>query len=286
MAGSFSSVNGQPRTNLARLNVDGTLDSVFATAAGATTEFVYSVALQTDGKVLVGGTFTQLGGVPRNYVGRINADGTIDPDFIPNADNAVSAIAVQSDGSVLLGGSFSTIAGQTRWNIARLQSVGLSTEHLDYDGSTLTWMRDGPGPEVWRTSFEYSTNGVTWTNLAAGSRISGGWQIPDLSLPPGATIRARGYVTGGEYNGSSWFIESLLPTVAILTDDSSFGVMSNQFGFNLRSVGNPIVLVQGSTNLTQWTSLYTNTMSNGSLYFSDPDSTNAPQRFYRARLWP
>ncbi|MBX7186267.1 MAG: delta-60 repeat domain-containing protein, partial [Vicinamibacteria bacterium] len=57
LAGSFTSVLGQPRHYLARLNADGTLDAAFDPNPDVP---VYSVALQADGKILVGGDFTSL----------------------------------------------------------------------------------------------------------------------------------------------------------------------------------------------------------------------------------
>ena len=84
--------------------------------------------VQPDGKILIGGDFTMLspnGGAPvtRNYIARLNADGTLDTAFNPNANNIVNAIAVQADGKILVGGNFNIIGGQTRFNIARLDPV-------------------------------------------------------------------------------------------------------------------------------------------------------------------
>src|ERR1035438_912403 len=47
--------------------------------------FVYATAIQPDGRILVGGSFTTLGGQPRSCVGRLNADGTLDTAFNPGA---------------------------------------------------------------------------------------------------------------------------------------------------------------------------------------------------------
>ena len=245
--------------------------------------------MQADGKILVGGAFINLGGQSRTYIGRLNANGTLDTSFNPGVGGinpGVSSLALQADGKILVGGTFTTLAGQSRTNIGRLKNSGPATQSLTFDGANLTWTRGGTSPEVSRTTFEYSSNAVTWTSLGAGSRVSGGWQLGGVSLPPGATIRARGYVTGGQYNGSGWFVESLLPTIAILTHDGSFGVVSNRFGFNIRGVGSQMVVVEGSSNLVQWTPLYTNALSSGQLYFSDPGWTQIPLRFYRARLLP
>ena len=83
------------------------------------------VVVQPDGKVLIGGDFTTLapnGGpaVTRGHIARVNADGTLDTAFDPNANSFVFAIAVQPDGKILVGGSFTNIGGQTRNSIARL----------------------------------------------------------------------------------------------------------------------------------------------------------------------
>ncbi|PTT16166.1 hypothetical protein DBR12_21035, partial [Acidovorax sp. HMWF029] len=85
---------------------------------------VYSLALQPDGKVLVGGLFTTLGGQARSNIARFNADGTLDAGFNPNANNTVYSVTVQPDGKVLMGGAFTTVGGQARNRIARLNADG------------------------------------------------------------------------------------------------------------------------------------------------------------------
>ena len=83
---------------------------------------VRALALQADGKILVGGFFTSIGGQTRNRIARLNSDGSLDASFDPNAGNdGVYALAVQSDGKILVGGAFTFISGQTRNRIARLK---------------------------------------------------------------------------------------------------------------------------------------------------------------------
>src|SRR3989440_5005748 len=74
------------------------------------------VVVQPDGKILIGGDFTALapnGGasVPRNRIARLNADGTLDATFDPNANSVVRSIALQPDGKILVGGNFTNIGG-------------------------------------------------------------------------------------------------------------------------------------------------------------------------------
>jgi uncharacterized delta-60 repeat protein len=85
---------------------------------------VYTLLLQPDGKILVGGQFTTLGGQPRSNIGRLNPDGTLDADFNPGADGLVYTLLLQPDGKILVGGNFTTLGGQPRSNIGRLNPDG------------------------------------------------------------------------------------------------------------------------------------------------------------------
>jgi hypothetical protein len=69
----------------------------------------------------------------------------------------------------------------------------------------------------------------------------------------------------------------------VQTGDASFGVRSNQFGFNITWANDAVVVVEACTNLANpaWSRVGTNTLTNGSSYFSDPRWTNYPNRFYR-----
>ena len=223
LGGGFTTLGGQTRNRLGRLNADGTVDMGFNPGASGDSyhTYVYSLALQADGEILVGGSFTTLGGQTRNGIGRLNADGTLDSTFNPGASSAVYSLALQGDGEILVGGSFTTLGGQTRYNIGRLNNTEPATQNLSYDGSTITWLRGGTSPEVWRTTFDCSTNATGWMSLGEGTRIAGGWQLSGVSLPLGGTIRARGHVTGGCYNASGWFVETYSGDIVFLTQPAS-----------------------------------------------------------------
>ena len=113
------------RNRIARLNPDGTLDAVFNPNANGT---VYAIAVQADGKILLGGDFTTLspnggGAATRNRIARLNPDGTLDTVINPNASSTIFAIAVQADGKILASGNFTSIGGQARNRIARLDAT-------------------------------------------------------------------------------------------------------------------------------------------------------------------
>ncbi|MFL6283527.1 MAG: Calx-beta domain-containing protein [Pyrinomonadaceae bacterium] len=108
VGGTFTSVQGTPRSKLALLNGDGTLDTSFDPGAG-TDYAAESMALQPDGKLIISGGFNTIGGVVRRRVARLNADGSVDTSFastFTDNDPTVTAIALQSDGKVVVGGSF------------------------------------------------------------------------------------------------------------------------------------------------------------------------------------
>jgi hypothetical protein len=100
--------------------------------------------------------------------------------------------------------------GQSRSRIARLNNTGPATQTLRYDGTNLTWLRAGSSPEVWRTTFEHSIDGLAWTHLGTGKRISGGWQLSDVSVTSSGILRARGYSIGGKWNSSGGIVEATL----------------------------------------------------------------------------
>jgi len=104
---------------------------------------INAIVVQPDGKILIGGNFTILrpnGGpiVTRNRIARLNADGTLDTSFNPNANSTVNSIALQADGKILVGGFFSgagSIGGATRNFIARLDPITGLADSFDPNAS-------------------------------------------------------------------------------------------------------------------------------------------------------
>ena len=109
----------------------GAVDSFDPNANGA----VMSLAYQPDGKLLMGGDFTEVASTPRNRLARLNADDTLDAGFDPDVNGTVYAIAVQPDGTIWIGGSFTTVGGVTRNRIALINADGtLNAADPDADG--------------------------------------------------------------------------------------------------------------------------------------------------------
>ncbi len=111
--GQFSEINGVTARNVARFDANGTVDAAFTAVATATggSETVSQVALQPDGKVLICGDFSALGGQPRPAIARLLPTGQLDAGFVPalagNSTlhvNEITSVALQPDGQVLLSG--------------------------------------------------------------------------------------------------------------------------------------------------------------------------------------
>jgi uncharacterized delta-60 repeat protein len=209
VGGYFLTLGDQPRNYIGLLYADGSLDDAFNPGAN---DYVYSLAVQADGKIQVGGNFTTLGGQARNRMGRLNNDGTLDLTFNPGASGCVYSLGQEADGTTLVGGSFTTLGGQPRNGIGRLNNIEPAVQSLACEAANVTWMRSGSSPEVSRTTIEVSTNGNDWTSLGTAARITGGWELTGVSVPANAAIRARGLATGGQYNRSSWIVETTIAT--------------------------------------------------------------------------
>ena len=107
---------------------------------------VKAVAVQDDGRIVIGGEFTSVNGTNRNHLARLNADGSLDAAFDPGAGDKVLSLTVQPDGKILVGGGFTTLGGTNRSYIGRLNA----------DGSLDTGFNPGANDWVW--SLALATN--------------------------------------------------------------------------------------------------------------------------------
>ena len=125
VGGYFTNYDGVLSNYIIRLNSDGSIDNTFVIGDGFNS-LVITIVLQSDGKILVGGYFTNYDGVLSNYIIRLNSDGSIDNTFVTGAgfDGIVNIIELQSDGKILVGGNFNNYSGASSNYIIRLNSNG------------------------------------------------------------------------------------------------------------------------------------------------------------------
>lgn len=125
VVGNFTQYNGVSVNRIVRLNIDGSIDSGFQTGTGFNNN-VYAIAIQGDGKIIVGGQFTSYNGISSNRIVRLNTNGTIDMDYTIGIgfDNIVYAIEIQLDGKAIIGGSFTSYSSVPINRLTRLNSNG------------------------------------------------------------------------------------------------------------------------------------------------------------------
>ncbi len=165
---------------LMRLLPDGAAEPGFSVSASSIKTF----QLQTDGEVVLGGSFSDVNGVNRPGLARVTSAGAVDTGFsAPDLSQFNSGtVVIQPDGRILLA------ADVLR---RRLNDPAISS--FAKDSGTLRWLRSGAAPEVGQVTFElWDAVGNQWQALPEPSRITGGWAIPSAGLPADGVIRARG----------------------------------------------------------------------------------------------
>jgi uncharacterized delta-60 repeat protein len=214
IAGSFDSVNGTERHEIARLNADGSLDPTFQNGmagvgryfGGSYATQVHALALQPDGKVLIGGYSDSVNGVSRHGIARLNPDGSLDAAFQNGMLGVqgweIDAIAVQSDGKVLIGGGFAQLNGSVAYNFARLNTDGsrdtgytakigsVYSIALQHDGKAViggAFLVSSPPTHTapWLDVARFNTNGTMDTNFWNGRIFSvDSRDVPAIAVQP------------------------------------------------------------------------------------------------------
>ncbi|GAA3998542.1 delta-60 repeat domain-containing protein [Hymenobacter fastidiosus] len=269
IAGGFTVYNGTPVSILARLNANGTLDATFAQVPLGETRQLSSLALQPDGKILVGGSNSFTPGAAGALV-RLNANGTPDASFNIGAgvpSGLVNAIVVQPDGKIVVGGSFPSFNGQTS-RLVRLNPNGsldaafspgtgpnntVSTLALQPDGKILaggffTTYNGQPAPGVTRLlpngTLDNTFNPGFGPTTATGTASS----VLTLRLQSNGNILVGGNFV--QFNGSATMrVARLFPSGAV---DPNFGLRAgaNNFVVALAELASGQILVGGG--LTQF----------------------------------
>ncbi len=198
VAGQFANFGGFPRGHLVRLGTDGSADATYFAGNGANGD-VFTVAIQADGRALIGGAFTTVHGENRSYLARLNATGDLDPTFAPVINQDLRAIAIDPTGRILIAGRFTQVAGQSRGHIARLNSDGtLDPTFTPGTGAndnvrTLLLMADG---RILIGGQFTSYDGVARTRVA---RLQSNGRIDESFLPGlGADGQVRAIATNAQ----------------------------------------------------------------------------------------
>lgn len=125
IVGTFTRYDNITANRVARVNTDGTLDLTFVTGSGSSS-LVEEVELQTDGKIIIGGSFVSFNGVACGRIVRLSSSGSVDTTFLQGNgfDDNVSALSILPDGKLIVGGEFLFYNGISAGRLVRLNSDG------------------------------------------------------------------------------------------------------------------------------------------------------------------
>jgi uncharacterized delta-60 repeat protein len=216
IVGKFDEVDLVRRVGIARLLPSGALDRGWVPASTFVGASINTLAVQADGKILIGGNFTTLSNQPRRGLARLNANGSLDPslgDIMPNISPSptVNALALQPDGKFWVGGNFFAFGGHNY--VVRLNADGTLDPTLPSLGlesfarGTVNALRLTEDGRLWVAGPGLAVGGQSLGNLVrfftdrTGPTLgyAGLDQTPDL----GASITLRGTVTG-PFTGLQW----------------------------------------------------------------------------------
>ena len=215
VAGNFTSLNGTPIKSIARLNTDGSTDTSFN--LGTHVNSISRIVVQSDGKVLIAGRLTYFNnGTPRNYIVRLNTDGTLDSSFYigPKINvTALSSLTIQNDGKIIVGGLFNSFNTILRNNIVRLNSDGsvdtsfilspepnrmVKTTAVQSDGKIIVGgnFTNYNGSHVIRVNIDGSLDSSFMTGMSSGAN----YFVETISIQDDGRIIVGGDFTS--YNGT------------------------------------------------------------------------------------
>jgi uncharacterized delta-60 repeat protein len=208
IVGFFTEFNGATVNYIVRLNSDGTRDTTFTTNNGSGfNSYTLSVAIQSDGKIVLGGDFIEFNGATVNRIVRLNSNGTIDTAFATNtgsgANQPISSLAIQSDGKIIVGGSFTTFNGVTVNRIVRLNSDG--TRDASFNVNTGSGFNDRPYSMALQSDGKIIVGGLlTSFNGTAVNYIvrlnSNGTRDTTFTTNMGTGLNYPTFGTGGVYS--------------------------------------------------------------------------------------
>lgn len=222
LGGGFSALRGSglssvPRNHVARVSAAGGLDTEFHPDVNGR---VSTAVLQADGQVLVGGTFTSVGGLTRDSLVRLGTNGNVDPNFRANVTGSVYSVLPLTGGKTLIGGNFSFVNGIPRSNIARLNADGsldTSVFNVQLSGPVLAMVAQSDGKVIVAGNFAAvrQTPGdpsISRSNLVrfnADGSIDDGWRaganevVNSLALQSDGKLVAAGNFTVVAGTGSN-----------------------------------------------------------------------------------
>jgi uncharacterized delta-60 repeat protein len=272
--------SGSPRNGLALLSSTGDLKTGFTQgiSEGST---IYSIRVQADGGILVGGS----DGTSTGILLRFKADGTLDTDFNKgNAgpNKAVNSIDVQSpDGKILIGGEFESYNGTPRDYIARvnnaaacgtitLSPASLSNATAGSAFSVTITAAGGTAPYTYAVSAGTLPAGLTLTN--AGTLSGTPTTAGTFTFTIKATASGSGNCTGTK--AYTLTVAAACPTIAINSATLPAATQGTAYSQTLTVTGGATVFTVSSGSLPDGL-----TLSSAGVISGTPTASSATASF-------
>jgi len=136
VGGFFTLFGGLEKNKIVRLNSDGSLDSTFNSTTGpgsSNNDTVYTTSIQSDGKIIIGGSFAIFNGISSNNIARLNADGSLDTSFDIGTGTGgdIKKTLIQTDEKIIILGGFTRYNGIVRIFIARINGATLNVNQYN-----------------------------------------------------------------------------------------------------------------------------------------------------------
>ena len=257
IAGAFSTYNNTTSRVIARLHADGTLDPSFSSTFSLNffPSYLNKVDIQDDGKIIIAGSFDNLGGSISKNIARLNADGSVDGSFNSGVgtNGEVKYIAIQDDGKIIIVGDFTDYNGTTVSNIARINPNGTIDNSFStgvFNGEILS-VKISPNQQIIIGGLFYEIDG---NNIVGGfTRLNTNGSIDNtLSLQNSCSVNAinlqddGSYILGGTFNINGFSYKGLYKMNANGNKDPYFQTIPS--GFNSQSIENNSLLTQSNGN--------------------------------------
>ncbi len=171
LAGNFQKFDTTVKNNLARINYNGSIDTTFNTGIGTNND-IFTSAVQSDGKIIIGGIFTYFNGEPVNYLVRLNVDGSRDSSFQigTGPNNWIRSCIVQPDGKIILAGDFTEFNGVSKNKIVRINPNGTIDNSFNI----------GTGANDKIFDVELQSNGKVLVGAGYYTNVFNGMPVPKL----------------------------------------------------------------------------------------------------------
>jgi len=196
VGGWFQAIDGNARSNLARLLPDGSTDSSWTVTADGE---VHSIVVAADGSIFIGGSFQHVNGEARRFIAKLASDGTLDPSWNPSPNLPVRTLVLDSTGdSLFVAGSFDQITNLPIRYLAKVATDGAGVVDAAWDlhfptsvSTPVVVALAVAGDSIYLGGSFTSMGGLTRHNLGRASTasppvIDPGWH-PSMDVCAGGT---------------------------------------------------------------------------------------------------